>query len=275
MARIHLVRHGLSEANMDKSVNGRKPDHAVSLAGDPASLGGEPTLLDPTGDGFAQARFAGDALARIILDATSRPADRTPGVQTFVHRRVRLYVSPYLRTRQTADGLEEGLRAAGIQFDRKEYLALREISFGLYDGLSDDELAERFPLEHAHYAKHMEFEGGEFFAPMPMGESRIQVADRVRGTFGSILRDMSGDHRPPVTDAVVVAHGVTNRCFRLGWFNRPWEWYAAEKNPPNLAIDTIEGASGRGWTESRTFAGFEHVRNAQAIREEGVVKPRG
>ena len=272
MPRIHLVRHGLSEANMDKSVNLRKPDHAVELSD----------------EGHRQAREAGVALAQMI-DANRTPAwdtveiaerEMAEGRTRARYCRVRFYVSPYLRTRQTADGLCAGLEAAGIPFDRKEYLALREISFGLYDGLEDHELAERFPAEHAHYAKHLEFEGGEFFAPMPMGESRVQVADRVRGTFGSILRDMSDaegrTHRMnPVTDAVVVAHGVTNRVFRLGWFNRPWEWYAAERNPPNVAIDTIVGASGRGWTESRTFAGFEHVRNEQERREEGEVKPKG
>lgn len=257
--RIHIVRHGLSEANMDKTVNLRTPDHAVRLSS----------------TGHAQAELAGDELAGIINAATTPSHDDQciPGPTAFAHRRVRLYVSPYRRTRETADGLCGGLERAGIHYDRKEYLALREISFGLYDGLTDEELAERFPVEHAHYAKHLEFEGGEFFAPMPMGESRIQVADRVRTTFGSILRDMSGVHSPPVTDAVVVAHGVTNRCFRLGWFNRPWEWYAAEPNPPNLAITTIEGATGRGWTERLSFAGFPHIRNAQEKREEGVVRP--
>lgn len=260
--RIFLVRHGLSEANMDKRVNARKPDHAIELSD----------------EGRRQAVKAGYELAKAVLgDASGQ------------RRRLRLLVSPYLRTRQTADGLEEGLRAASLVFDRREVSELREISFGLYDGLSDDELAEQMPREHAHYEKHVRFEG-EYFAPMPMGESRIQVGDRVKaGVFGTILRDATprGDLTfaeekgaiengvGPITDFVVVSHGVTIRQFIHRWMHHPWEWAEREPNPGNCAIRLIEGAGGSGYVERTVFPGFRHVRAdhaRQEKREEGAVK---
>lgn len=246
LTRIHLVRHALSEANLDLDVNRRKPDHAIELSD----------------KGNRQAAEAGTALAKQIMNEDSPR-----------HRRVRMLVSPYLRTRQTAAGLAEGLRYQGIEFDQRESLALREQSFGLFDGLRDDELPVRYPDHYAHYAKHSAFQG-EFFAPMPMGESRAMVTDRVRGVFGTILRDMSGHYAPPVTDMIVVSHGVTIRCFRLGWFQgkRTWEWCEREPNPHNCSITTIEGEQGKGWTERQTFAGFEHRKETvQDRREEGHV----
>lgn len=249
--RIHLVRHALSEANLDLEMNRRKPDHAIELAE----------------QGVEQAKKAGKFLADHIAGIGK---NSTGG---FHHRRVRMLVSPYLRTRQTADGLAEGLKRRGIEFDTRESLALREQSFGLFDGLRDDELPLRYPDHHAHYEKHSEFQG-EFFAPMPMGESRAMVTDRVRGVFGTILRDMSGRNGPPVTDMIVVSHGVTIRCFRLGWFQgkRTWEWCEREPNPWNCSVTTIEGRQGKGWIETQTYEGFEHRKETiQDRREEGHV----
>lgn len=246
MTRIHLVRHALSEANLDLEVNRRKPDHAIELSE----------------EGKRQASEMGKFLAEHIIAEDG-----------FHQRRVRLLVSPYLRTRQTAAGVAEGLQRQGIEFDSRESLALREQSFGLFDGLRDEELPIRYPDHHAHYAKHEAFEG-LFFAPMPMGESRAMVTDRVRGVFGTILRDMSGEHAPPVTDMIVVSHGVTIRCFRLGWFQgkRTWEWCEREPNPWNCSITTIEGQQGKGWTERQTYKGFEHRKETvQDHREDGLV----
>jgi 2,3-bisphosphoglycerate-dependent phosphoglycerate mutase len=252
--RIFLVRHGLSEANMDKTVNRPKPDHAIELAS----------------AGHRQAYDAGRILAQHM--SSSRSLSEEP-------RRIRLLVSPYLRTRQTANGLERALSEEGMIFDRREVPELREISFGLYDGLSDDELAAQMPNEHAHYAKHIKFDG-EYFAPMPMGESRIQVGDRVKsGTFGTILRDAeirADDEetgRRPILDFVVVSHGVTIRQFRHRWMHYPWEWAEKEPNPGNCAIQLLQGRSGRGWKDTELFEGFPHVRGdkAQERREDGSV----
>lgn len=269
--RIFLVRHGLSEANMDKTVNARKPDHAVELAGDPNSL-------SPIENGHAQAYLAGQELINYIR-MTGRNAQQT--------RRMRLLVSPYLRTRQTAAGIRRALDEAGFAYDSREAMELREISFGLYDGLEDHQLAEIFPREHAHYQKHVDF-SGELFAPMPMGESRIQVGDRVKALFGTILRDSSP--RPasangyavqydpadrPILDFVLVSHGVTIRQFRHRWLHWEWERVEREPNPANCSIQLIEGLPGEGYTDELVFEGFRHVRGheKQEMREDGHVIP--
>jgi broad specificity phosphatase PhoE len=187
--RIFLVRHGQSEANLDKSVNTRLPDHQISLSE----------------EGDRQARKAGDFLAKLLV----APA---------AGRHVRILCSPYRRTRQTSAGIEAALQQRGIGFDKREAIELRELEFGLFDGIEDDQLAALYPQEYAHYAKHLHFEG-EFFAPMPLGESRCQVAERVKGVFGTILRDSAADRERPITDFVVVSHGVTIRCFRMQWMH--------------------------------------------------------
>lgn len=251
MNRIHLVRHGLSESNLSVDVNRRKPDHAICLAP----------------QGHEQAQKAGEFLAdQLKFSPLNEPKTK-----------IRMLVSPYLRTRQTADGIEEAIKAAGIDYDRHESLQLREQSFGLFDGISEEELPDIYPREYAHYAKHAQFEDmddglkGEFFAPMPMGESRARVCDRVRSTFGSILRSLRDDY----TDIVVVSHGVTIRCFIREFMHYPWEWCENEPNPNNCSITMIEGERDKGWNVERTYSGFEHPKDPrhtkQEHREEGHI----
>lgn len=244
MHKIYLVRHGLSESNLDVSVNKRKPDHAIEL----------------DDRGRIQAIMAGDALLADIMANHTAEASGKP-------LRVRFYVSPYIRTRQTALGLMKAFSAQDIPFEQREVGELREQSFGLFDGLSDDELREVYPRERAHYEKHTKFEG-EYFATMPMGESRALVADRVRGAFGTIMRNMECDN--PVTHSVVVSHGVTLRCFRQAWFYRDWQWVEAEPNPNNCSIMLIEGSRGQ-WQERLLSDGFAPMHREQDQREEGHV----
>jgi len=238
---ILLVRHGQSEANLDNSVNARLPDHRIELSP----------------EGHRQAAAAGEFLAGTLA-----------GVG-----RVRILCSPYSRTRQTSAGIEQALRAGSIPFDRREAIELRELEFGLFDGVADEELPKLFPREYQHYEKHRRFEG-EFFAPMPLGESRCAVANRVKGVFGTLLRDASSERPDPISHFVVVSHGVTIRCFRMQWMHYPWEWYEREPNPQNCSIQLIEGTSGAAYSDRRIFEGFEPPpRSPQTRREEGVVGP--
>jgi broad specificity phosphatase PhoE len=262
--RIFLIRHGLSEANVDKSINVQKPDFAVNLSP----------------EGHEQALAAGVALGEYLRKppVTEREFNAKLGIPDnhYIPRRARMLVSPYYRTRQTADGVAKGLMNAGIRFDRRECEELREINFGAFDGLTDEEILEQYPREHAHYEKHKRA-GGEIFAPMPMGESRIQVGDRVKQMFGTILRDAErkGD-RLPILDFFVVAHGVSIRQFRQRWLHKPWEWAEALKNPANCSIMMIEGrpgmklgTNGESYVETEVFEGFHHVRTStQHVRED-------
>jgi 2,3-bisphosphoglycerate-dependent phosphoglycerate mutase len=237
--RIFLVRHGQSEANLDKAINARLPDHRIELSP----------------EGIRQAVAVGEYLRRTLRSGN----------------RIRIFCSPYARARQTSASIENALKAAHIVFDKREAIELRELQFGLFDGIADEDMPELFPREYEHYEKHKRFEG-EFFAPMPLGESRCHVADRVKGVFGTILRDASNDRSDPVTDFVVVSHGVTIRCFRMQWMHYSWEWYEREKNPWNCSVQLIEGRAGAAYTDRRVFDGFEAVKpSLQTRREDGHV----
>lgn len=251
---LFLVRHALSAANLDKEVNVTLPDQEVPLAP----------------QGAAQAKAAGHTLAGLLsgrVALTSTPAGglttaRLPG-------RTRVLCSPYTRTRQTAEHIRAELTAAGVAHDYREELALREISFGLFDGVPDEELPVRFPNEHAHYAKHLRNPSNEFWASMPMGESRAQVADRVKGVFGTILRDNSPDRDSPVQNFVVVSHGVTLRAFVMQWLHRPFEQFGS--NPANCSIHLIAGQGtmdGPRYRHGVLHPGFSHTRHSeQDLRE--------
>jgi 2,3-bisphosphoglycerate-dependent phosphoglycerate mutase len=236
--RIFLLRHGESEANLDKRINARQPDHSVPLSA----------------EGHRQAAAAGQFLAQTLAGGG----------------RIRIFVSPYERTRQTAAAVAEAFDAASIRYDKREATELRELEFGLFDGVADADLPKVFPLEYQHYEKYLRF-AGEFFAPMPLGESRCNVADRVKSCFGTILRDASTGRPDPLRDFVVVSHGVTIRCFRLQWMHYGWDWYQQQRNPRNCSVQLIEGQPGGGYVDRLVFEGFRPQDTRQTQREEGVV----
>jgi len=217
--RILLVRHGESLGNVDPSVHATTADHAVPLSE----------------RGREQAREAGRRIATHYQ--ASDEGD---------HRHVRLWVSPYRRTRETADAIMETV--GRWVTDRVEHILLCEQQFGLFDGVPDEELAERFPREFAYYDMQCRF-GGKFWARMPQGESRFDVAKRIHQAFGTFHRDAL-EHG--IHDIIVICHGVTLRAFVMMWCHLSPEWFEAEPNPDNCAIRLVDGGSDRGYV----FPGF-------------------
>ena len=217
--RILLVRHGESLGNVDPRVHLTTADHAVPLSE----------------RGAKQAHRAGEVIAAHCAESfgDSRP-------------HVRLWVSPYLRTRQTADGVAQA--AEPWITDRVEHILLCEQQFGLFDGVPDEELPERFPREHAYYNMQCSF-GGKFWARMPQGESRFDVAKRIHQAFGTFHRDAE-EHG--IRTIVVICHGVTLRAFVMMWCHLSPEWFEEEPNPHNCAVRLIEDGRDRGYL----FEGF-------------------
>ena len=214
------MRHGESEGNVDPTVHAAMADHAIPLSA----------------RGREQACEAGRQLSAYF--AATDAGNETP--------HVRLWVSPYRRTRETADCVEQ--TAGPWITDRLEHVMLCEQQFGLFDGVPDAELPVRFPAEHAHYDKQCTFEG-KFWARMRMGESRFDVAQRVHQAFGTFQRDAA---RSGIENLVVICHGVTLRAFVMMWCHLSPEWFEQEANPNNCAIRLIDEQEDKGYV----FDGF-------------------
>lgn len=214
---IFLVRHGFSAGNKDKKVHHDLPDHAIPLAE----------------EGLAQAWASGLAIQHYLFSNNLHKSH------------VRLWQSPYLRTRQTAAEITKIVWNKGdsIITDVREDVALCEQQFGLFDGLSDDELKEKYPNEYAHYEKCERFDG-RFWARMPLGESRFDVTLRVHQMFGTWIRDAE---RHGINTIVVVSHGVTIRAIMMRWLHRTFEWFENEPNPNNCSVRIISSGEDKGY----------------------------
>lgn len=214
MKNIYSVRHGESIANINPKIYHSTPDHAVPLS----QLGEQ------------QAALAGKKLCELI------PQD----VDT---EKLRIWTSPYKRTRQTAQILLGQLQSRfPAQVDIREDICLSEQQFGLFDGLTNDELKQKFPLEY-HYYDLAEKHEGKFWVRMPLGESRFDVATRVKQTFGTFHRDFE---KRGIDNIVVICHGVTLRAFAMQWLHLPYEWFENQPNPKNCEIFHIDAEKGEG-----------------------------
>jgi broad specificity phosphatase PhoE len=217
--RILLVRHGESLGNVDPTVHATTADHAIPLSE----------------RGHEQAKLAGKAIHAHL--ASAHGGERP---------HVRLWVSPYRRTRETAEAI--WAEAHEEISDRREHILLCEQQFGLFDGVPDEELSARFPAEFAHYDMQCRF-GGKFWARMPQGESRFDVAKSIHQAFGTFHRDFE-DHG--IRDLVVICHGVTLRAFVMMWCHLSPEWFEQEPNPKNCAVRFLDHGVDRGYI----FDGF-------------------
>lgn len=222
---IFLVRHGESLANMDHSVCKALPDHSIGL----------------TSRGKDQANIVGEYLTRKV-STYLRNTDSSSISQYSTKTQIRLWSSSYKRARSTATRIALAFRDSPElkgKYDSREDTALREQEFGLFDGHSDkvdesgtSELQRAFPLEWAHYAKCEQLQG-RFYARMPLGESRADVALRVKTMFGTIVRD---SEKHGIDTHVIVSHGVTIRAFVMQWCHYTPEWFDQAKNPGNCSV---------------------------------------
>jgi broad specificity phosphatase PhoE len=109
-----------------------------------------------------------------------------------------------------------------------------------------------------------------------MGESRVQVADRVKGgVFGTIIRDNTPRSdagvfdSAPIENFIIVSHGVTLRTFIMQWMHYSVEWYGAQTNPANASVQLISNDEVGSYKLSTIFEGYPHQKTKQDVREEG------
>lgn len=212
ISTIVLIRHGRSTANLDPAVYLTTPDHAIPLA----RPGDDPDALD-----------AGAKLATLGLRVSELCSWR----------------SPYLRCVQTEELVMR--RALGAGFDevrRRESFLLREQEFGDWDGLDEAEMAALDPVKYARRAR-MTDHRGRFYFRYPSGESRADVVQRISVFLGKL-------HRTRYRHHVLFLHGVTQRAFRMAWFNASSEWFEAEPNPENASVLVIRRDARGRWAEA-------------------------
>ncbi|MNB84577.1 Phosphoserine phosphatase 1 [compost metagenome] len=208
--KIFLIRHGQSIMNTSENFD-EIPDHAVHL----------------TQKGKKQASKAGEFMKRYIEENN---IDIT---------KARLWISPYKRTRETAELFNEHVNVLDIQEDFR----IVEQQYGLFDGMSDEEIAREFPRELKVFERNLEHKG-KFYARYPDGESAFDVAIRVKSFIGSIIRD----YEKKGTDTLfIVSHGLTTRIILQTWLKHSPEWLSDERNPSNCSIRLIDGREDKGY----------------------------
>jgi broad specificity phosphatase PhoE len=217
---ILLLRHGQSLGNVDQNLFATMPDWKIPLSD----------------TGKAQAREAGRRIQHLIR------AD-SPLI---------LYVSPYVRTKETLLEVQSVLKNP-VLFTREEP-RLREQDFGNFQ---DPKLIQLAKQERPQF--------GRFFYRFPDGESGADVFDRVSAFGGTFRQDMqqianSRDHEESKSEvedatALFVTHGITARLFLMRWLHWSVDEFEVLHNPPNCGLlhlqRTPDGSSYELAKESR------------------------
>lgn len=107
-----------------------------------------------------------------------------------------LYTSPILRALETAETIGKQIGLAPRSDER-----LREIEFGIFEGLTFAEVERRFPVAHRNWST------GYLAYKAPQGESRQDVQRRMRAAWDDLT--VSSDHK----SIALVSHGSAIAIF--------------------------------------------------------------
>ncbi|SCB22001.1 histidine phosphatase family protein [Rhizobium multihospitium] len=233
--RIFLVRHGESLGNIDDRAYRQFGDHNVPL----------------TEWGHRQVLRAGQAMAAYLK-----------GLPSAERRKLNVWYSPFLRTRQSKDALLEVLPADLIDDVREDYL-LREQDFGLFTEIYDHaEQKRKFPDEFEKWAR-LRNNNGKFYARPPDGESRADVAQRVRLFLQTVMHDAENGKN----NVIIVGHGVTNRAFEMNFLHHPVDWFEQSDNPGNADVTLIAGRSAQGYSSILLHKSVDRVKGQEELKE--------
>lgn len=210
-AQILIARHGQSERNILKDVAKDDPGRLLWCND---GIRDQDTPLTATG--WTQVIHTG-----IKLDGIYNGVD-APIIDT-------VFVSPYLRTRQSTNGfVSQLLYKPKLVIEER----IREIEFGMLDGLTTKGLAEKFPEEYARKQR----EGKYYYRP-PGGESRPDVALRCHSFLDTLTRDYAGKIVLLATHSVVVL--VLRRLLER-WDEGKYLQVDKEEDVLNSSITTYE-----------------------------------
>ena len=137
--------------------------------------------------------------------------------------------SDLVRARETAAALA-ALTGLEVAIDKR----LREIDVGVWQGLTFDEVAARFPAEVAVWR-----DGGE--GRRGGGETLVEVGERVSAAVHEALRTV-----PDGGTLVVTTHGASGRALVASLLGLPGSSWGALGSLANCSW-SIVGENGRGW----------------------------
>ncbi|KQV76490.1 phosphoglycerate mutase [Aeromicrobium sp. Root344] len=234
---IGIIRHGESVGNVAAATAEKKGLDLIDITERDADV-----PLSDTGE--KQAR----AVAGWLDDL---PEEERPDV---------VVVSPYVRTKQTAEIALEGLDIPTVRDER-----LRDRELGVLDLHTVHGIQSRFPEESERRQRL-----GKFYYRPPGGESWADVLLRIR----SLLRDVAEDH--PEQRVLFFGHDAVVSLFRyvLEGLDEEELMSAAKESP--IANCSISSWRWDGEWVNERFNDVEHLQQDDAARptaEEGVDAP--
>ena len=242
--RIFLIRHGRSEANEDPALYRIKGDSHVQL----------------TEEGWAQAVRAGQFLAKYLEQHPQKKSLRHKfnwfswqeklGLAKPVSG-LRMWVSAFLRTRQTAAGMIEGAKGAILQENVRITDLLVEQNAGIYDHTRTDPALEERLRDLDDFTKQ-KIMREPFYAQYLMGESAQQVSGRQRDMIQTIKTE---NEDKGIEDFALVMHGYSIRAFASALLGIDPERYKDISTPQNGSVYLIEGDFKAGWKFKQIYNG--------------------
>lgn len=213
--RLLVVRHGESIANIHKDL-GVKPGYEEMRDSE----------IPLTRWGREQALETGKALREEYLNNPD-----------YAGRSLKIVHSPYLRTRQTMEGILEGLgdavKVESITSDER----VREQGFGLFDCISDPAVAmKKWPEEYAAWKAARKVDKYHAKPPGEGAESRHDVVERVKPAIEDIIATKEDN-----VDVLVVGHGLLNRAIEMNVAGKDADWLRKSLNPKNCTVRVMEG----------------------------------
>lgn len=217
MSKIFLVRHAQSESNEDPRVLIGKTNIGVHL----------------TPKGVLQAREVGVALSDYLKNTQES---------------IKVWNSPYYRTRETANFIKDSLKNSNIQYAQEESIYICERQFGLLDDHQESHLTH--VNEHNHYKLYANNKH-DFWVRPPLGESPFDMCLRLDNFIRTVLAEKSYDNH------VIVSHGAAIRGFIMMKQKLSFEEYTGMPNPHNASISLIDGDEYKGVVFTPTTRSME------------------
>lgn len=143
---------------------------------------------------------------------------------------LKIWNSPYNRTRQTAKIIKEELKKNGFIFEEFESIYLSERQFGVLDNV--EHFTTEFHQEAKHYLMHKK-QKHDFFVRPPLGESPFDMCLRLDAFINFELNTENVQH-------VMVSHGAAIKGFLMMFLKKDYDWYNEQKNPLNASVHMIE-----------------------------------